>query len=273
MIDEPEVSQKMTQSLDWETVQDTEAMLRLAKPVTYLPNPSVRSAAHGSMFGQPAISETVTVVKHLVMYNPDLLGVERSIVHELSHAKTDELGYYCFPTLEGGEAAAYEMSWGWIDEAYAHMTLFRHCRKALLTELSAKITGMAEHVTLNLLSSDPIRGEEGFRWLIHELLRTALYEALLPKFRFKQLYAELEAAKESWNMISGANARFLRFKDAVVNVLSNLPSQEELTKGKYIESGLQLALSEHISSPARVAMRYDRRYRERLESIVKRVSA
>jgi hypothetical protein len=259
--------------LDWESVRQAEVTLRLAKPVSYIPNPTVRSAVHGSMFDQPAISETVTVSRHLVMYNPHFLGVDRSLVHELSHAKTDENGYYCFPTLEGGEAAAYDIGWAWIDDAYAHMTLFRHCKEALLTELSAKITGMAEHVTLNLLSSDPIRGEEGFRWLIHELLRTALYEALLPKFRFTQLYGELGATKESWKMISGANARFLKFKEQAVHVLSSLPSQGELTEEEYIESGLQLAFSEHISSPARIAMRYSRQYRERLQSIVKRVSA
>jgi hypothetical protein len=225
------------------------------------------------MFDQPAISETVTVVKHLVMYNPYFVGVDRSLVHELAHAKTDENGYYCFPTLEGGEAAAYDMSWAWIDDAYAHMTLFRHCKGALLMELSFKITGMAEHVVMNLLDSERIRSDAGFQWLIHELLRTALYEALVSKFEFTQLCDELEAVKSSWSVIREAANRLWKFEEEAVSVFSSLPSQQDLTRQQYIESGLELALSKHVSTPARVAMRCDRQYMERLQSIVKRVSA
>lgn len=247
--------------------------MRLAKPVSYVPNPSIRRAVHGSMFDQPHTSETLTVVKHLVMYNPDFAGVDRSLVHELAHAKTDENGYYCFPTLEGGEAAAYDMSWAWIDDAYAHMTLLRHCKGALLMELSAKITGMAEHITVNLLDSELMRSDEALRWLIHELLRTALYEALVPKFEFTQLYNELEAVKSSWSVIREAANRLWKFEEEAASVFSNLPSQQDLTKQQYIESGLELALSKHVSTPARVAMRCDSKYMEHLQSIVRRISA
>jgi len=259
--------------LDWESVRHAEATLRLAKLVSYVPNPTIRSAVHGSMFDQPCASGTLSVVKHLVMYNPYFAGVDRSLVHELAHAKTDENGYYCFPTLQGGEAAAYDISWAWVDDAYAHMTLFRYWKEALLIELSFKITGMAEHVVMNLLDSERIRSDAGFQWLIHELLRTALYEALVPRFEFTQLYNELEAVKSSWGVIREATNRLWKFEEEAVSVFSSLPSQQDLTRQQYIESGLELAFSEHISSPARMAMRCDRQYRERLQSIVKRVSA
>jgi hypothetical protein len=260
-------------SLDWKTVRNAEATLWLTKPVLYIPNPSIRSAVHCSMFDQPCVSETLAVVKHLVMYNPDFTGVDRSLVHELSHAKTDEVGYYCFPTLQGGEAAAYEMSWSWIDDAYAHMTLYSYWKQALLLELSAKITGMAEHITMGLLDPHLMQGDGGLRWLIRELLRTALYEALVPKFKFTQLHSELEAAKDSWSTIRKSVPGLWEFQKQAFSVFSNLPSQENLTKEKYIEAGLELAFSEHVSAPARVAMRYDKQYRERLQSIVKPLSA
>jgi len=263
----------MRAPVGWEIVRRAEVALQLTKPVLYIPDRNIRCAAHASMFDQPHVSEKLTVVKHLVLYNPDLVGVDRSVVHELSHAKTDEVGYYCFPTLEGGEAAAHDMSWSWIDDAYAHMTLFHHWKEALLMEFSAKITGMAEHVVMNLLNLSERSRDQKLCWLTYELLRTALYEALVPKFEFAQLYSELEAAKDSWNTIREAAPHFWKFQKQAVSVFSNLPSQEKLTKEQHIENGLELAFSEHLSTTARIAMRHDKQYREQLQSNVKRISA
>lgn len=126
---------------------------------------------------------------------------------------------------------------------------------------------------MNLLDSDLMRSDIGPQWLIYELLRTALYEALVSKFQFTQLYSELEATKDSWDMIRETAPHFWEFQKQAVSVFSNLPGQEELTREEYIESGLELALSKHVSTPARVAMRFDKQYQPRLQSIVKRISA
>jgi len=250
---------RMSQEDNWMHVRAGETGLQLSKPASYIPNFSIRFARHGAVGIERG--EAVALGGHIVEYNPNFPAFGVSIVHELSHAKTDELGYFCFPPLTGEADRKYERSWSWIDECYAHRTLARYAEGLFDFELAVKV-GM-----LSQFDPDMTKAES----LMHNLCVLALYEALIDVLKVDAATAEkLGEVVETWTTRFKAAPRLWAHKELLRAVLSGLPELEKLTKERYVDSGLEILYSRYIR-PETTISRDD--YRRQVSRVVKRIRA
>jgi len=266
----PWVKINLSREGNWMYIRAGETEL-LSKPVSYVPNFAVKSAIHRSFFTTPAgiaKEETVALVGHIIEYNPNFPAFGISAVHELSHAKTDELGYFCFPPPTDEADKEYERSWSWIDECYAHHTLARYAEELFNFELAVKV-GMLSQFNPDTSAS---KKKGDLSPLMHNLSALALYEALVETLKVDVAIVEkLEEVAEIWLPTFKAAPHLWEHKELLRRVLSSLPVLGKLTKEYYIDSGLDLLYS-NITKPGITISRDDYR-RQQAFRVVKRIKA
>jgi len=265
-------------------VHKAESMLELEKPVRYVPVTTVPSAMHASLFELPFSSGdcgTLRIRSHLIFYNPSFADVHFSLIHELAHAKTDELGYYSFPPLPEEDEKWWKVGYSWIDEFYAALNLGRYARNLFMLEVSRKITGEAERVTGDILdlfetgwrlqrfSSSGLRlPAETTGSFLYSLEFLALWEAVVARMGIVDFNAELDAANESWKPLWNGRLELKSFKNLVQRVLLRLPSQDALTKEEYVEGGVKILFSGQMTQP-RVT---EEEFRSQVAPMVRRIT-
>ena len=261
----PWVKIKLSQEDNWMHIRAGEMEFQLSRPVSYVLNPAVESAVHRSVFTNAvdvAGGGAVLVAQHIVEYNPDFPVFGVSIVHELAHAKTDELGYFCFPPLTGETSEEHYRSWGWIDEYYAHRVLARYSEPLFLFELALKVGLLAQ--------LDPAQPKD-LHSLIKALSALALYEALAPRVDSVEVVGKIKEIAGVWSPVFKIAPHLWEHKELLRTVLSRLPELEKLTKEQYIDNGLEILYSKHITKPKTTISRGD--YRRQVFRVVKRIKA
>lgn len=241
-------------------IKTGEMIFRISKPIIYIRKYVVRSATHrtnGILHG-----ETVIVKEHVIEFNPAFPVFGVSVVHELAHAKTDELGYFCFPPLSGNAAQEFDRSWTWIDDYYALQTLAQHSEEFFNFEIALK-AGLASQV-------DPKTYTDIYT-TIHDLLFFSLFEALIPRISFADIIEKIREIENVWSPVFKVAPHLQKHKELVKSVLLGLPPQERLTKEQYIDSGLEILFSKHITKSKTTISREE--YRQQVFRLVRRIAA
>ena len=263
------VELKWSKKDNWRYVAIAKRAINPYKPVRLIPTSKVRSAAHRSILVRPISVEEqeVKIKEHVVMYNPRYPVFGISIAHELAHAKTDEMGYFCLPLLTGSAAEEYERSWTWIDEHYAYSTLAEHDELLLEFEVMIKV-GLLWHV--DPLSTYDLWTTRGVATLIHDLSQLALFE-LWSVSMHPTISEKLEEVQSRWAPLFAAYPNLEAHKELIKYVLSNLPPRERLTRDQYLEAGLDILYSKYITRKNTTVSRDE--YRRQAARIVKKVTA
>jgi len=254
---------------NWRHVICGRRALSLSKPIRFVPTSKVRSAAHRSIPVRPISVEEqeVKIKEHIIMYNPRYPVFGVSIVHELAHAKNDEMGYFCLPSLTGSAAEEFERSWTWIDEHYAYSTLAEHAETLLEFEVAIK-AGLLWQV--DPLSTYNLWTMKGLSTMIHDLSLFALLE-LWSVGMHPTISEKLGEVQSRWAPLFAAYPNLEAHKELIKYVLSNLPPRERLTRDQYLEAGLDILYSKYITRKNTTVSRDE--YRRQAARIVKKVTA
>jgi len=252
-------------------IEESADILRISKPVLYLSDPNVRSADHLSLIASTKGNGDVLVMGHVIRYGTKCPSLKISIAHELSHAKTEESGFFCFPPLEGEAEEDFLRSWNEIDEFYAHSTMGRYWREGLTRYFKRDVPSTAEYIAGFVPRLGRMPPEKAFSILIYELHRTTLNEAVVRKLQLAEFEDDVEATECAWEAALESTPRLLKYREQFKRVLLGLPAQEELTKERYIDSGLELIFSEYIANQ-KTAIPHDE-YRRQVSQAVKRIKA